>query len=463
MQHTALTAALGALALCAVAAPAQAAAANPARSLGTDTQFLQSYSEPGESTLLAGTSANCKMPLLCKHGSLIVTRVKANGSLARRFGAHGGVSRTPLHRSQLQVNGLAEDQAGSIYLTTLESGKASTLSKLVKLTHSGKLDASFGDDGRVLLAGMAPTDVGVDSQGRVLVATTVGNPGPKAAVARYLPDGTPDPDFGVDGLATVANGPYLAKSTGQLALRPDDSVMVSINGDVSPGSGLEVASFTKQGTPSPGFGVGGVAELDSPPDDVPAYLGLAALLLSPNGNTYVVSSQTDDPAGAGCPQTRITRLLADGTPDPGFRGDGSLYESFTGPVGCIRPSGAVLDSHGRLLISAETAGYRPNHNAGVLRLHADGRLDRSFGKRGTAILRFKRSPVDTETVALGKKGGVIIAGSVHADRCRKSKKGKVRPCQAGFAVSFRRGGKPDSRFGPRQDGKLTLPTVLAPK
>ena len=89
----------------------------------------------------------------------------------------------------------------------------------VRFNRDGSIDRSFGDNGRVqtLLGaaeGCGGRSVFITSDGKIIVAGTIrfGNGQHASAVIRYLPDGTPDRQFGQDRIAE-ALGPNINDAT----------------------------------------------------------------------------------------------------------------------------------------------------------------------------------------------------------------------------------------------------------
>jgi uncharacterized delta-60 repeat protein len=120
----------------------------------------------------------------------------------------------------------------------------------------GDFDTSFGGDGTVVSTFSEPSSgnaVAVQPDGSIVVAGGFGLNGPPAfAVARWLPDGTPDPAFSGDGRFTLQVGG--APSTADaVALQPDDKIVVA---GVA-GTDLALLRLLPDGTPDPAFGTGG--------------------------------------------------------------------------------------------------------------------------------------------------------------------------------------------------------------
>jgi len=95
---------------------------------------------------------------------------------------------------------------------------------LEHLAADGRPDPRFGRDGRRALAisatDDAPTSVRVDARGRIWVAgASIAGGQPQAVVLRYLADGAPDLQWGVQGKVQV--------SPGGLAIKPNDLLPLS--------------------------------------------------------------------------------------------------------------------------------------------------------------------------------------------------------------------------------------------
>jgi uncharacterized delta-60 repeat protein len=80
-------------------------------------------------------------------------------------------------------------------------------------------------------------------------------------------------------------------------------------------------------------------------------------------------------SGDGTVRVGLVRLFADGRLDRSFAGDGRVLRA---PLEIERVEHAALTPGGRIIVLVA----RPDDHFALLRLHADGRIDRSFGDRG---------------------------------------------------------------------------------
>jgi uncharacterized delta-60 repeat protein len=223
--------------------------------------------------------------------------------------------------------------------------------ELARLHPDGPLDTEFGDDGR------ASIDFGGDDfgnalarqpDGRILVAGRSTAAG--AIVARLRSNGTLDPSFGTGGRVTLPGG----GSANAVLVQPDGRIVVAGNAIAER---MRVTRLLPGGAPDPAFGGGdgdGVAEVDVAPLADQA----AAAALQPDGRIVVAGSSQDSGDMA------IARLLADGSPDPGFGGgDGIATVDFGAAAFAFA---VALQPDGRILVAGQRTG---DDEMAVARLH----------------------------------------------------------------------------------------------
>ena len=197
-----------------------------------------------------------------------------------------------------------------------------------------------------------PTD------GKIVVSGSSLDPGSSGVgidhhtdLARYLPDGQPDPAFGAGGTLTLD-----AFVGADLALQPDGRLLLVGTADTTP----------------PGSPPGSVTELS------------------------------------------VMRLEPDGAPDPTFGDNGTVNVSVTrlsSPSGVPgRDIGAAiaLQPDGRIVVAGSTGGF--NSNFAIARLLADGTLDTDFTDTGVLTVDFFGFTDAAEAVAVTDDGRIVVAG-----------------------------------------------------
>lgn len=313
----------------------------------------------------------------------------------------------------------------------------------VLLLTNGRPQRSFGANGGVTIAPPPETrfllgGAAIDSRGRVLVAGTLESTQSRAAVYRFLPNGSLDPGFGSGGSVVAPFGqvaglavdgedrPVLAGSSAERVSSCD----YMSQPPVTP-TRTWVARLTAAGAPDPGFGEAGV--YTNPGAEDPDNLALA-----PNGK-IVFTNPTEE---------RCPRIAAGKDEVVDFLGatGRAARVSFVATPGDDGVTTTVrslaVDSRNRVVVLL--ADYQRERGGEVVaarirRLRADGQLDTGFGANGSAATGLSREGLGM--MALDRQGRILITA-------RNEPSSRV--------VLARRGtrGKPDLNFG--RDGKTSV-------
>jgi uncharacterized delta-60 repeat protein len=285
-----------------------------------------------------------------------LVRYRPDGRLDPSFGS-GGIVVTPLSDALDMASDVLVQRDGRILVAGLSVGSHQDIA-VVRYRADGRLDRSFGTGGVVVtdVAGGADSAGGVAVQrdGRIVVGGSV-SPSPTGGsaigVARYLPDGRPDPSFGDGGLVVVGSGGP--------ALGGDDVAVDGAGRIVVAGSsldGLLAARLLADGTPDPSFGGGdGLA-----PASFGRFTSAGGLALGPDGTIVLAGQVIVDTRGPW--RVGVARLLADGSLDPSFGTAGTVTTEVTGRDGAndvlVQPGGSVLavgEAQGEVLLVRYTA------------------------------------------------------------------------------------------------------------
>lgn len=316
----------------------------------------------------------------------------------------------------------------------------------------GRLDPTFGSagDGEPLLPGLDPDyELLVQPDGKILtVGTQGGEQNADFHVARFLPDGTPDPGWGGDGQVAVDRSQW--EQARGAALQSDGRLVVAgYSGDH-----VVVIRLLTDGSMDPSFGENGVVSspaggLEFLPEEVairpdgtilvvgyqysegwstPVIIGLlangmpdvdfgtAGVAVDPltewdaNFSSAVQADGAVLEAGWYDGEFRLVRFLPDGTLDVTFGEDGRV----TGRIGdgtaltCV-----TLQPDGRSLLGGTKSSNDRYENI-VLRLLPDGSPDPDFGNAGVALLEFP-SPVSVVDLALQSDGRCVVAAEIIRD------------------------------------------------
>jgi uncharacterized delta-60 repeat protein len=222
-------------------------------------------------------------------------------------------------------------------------------SLLLRYLPDGQLDPGFGEDGKLAIETVAGlpfglADVEVDSDGRILVFGTVVDTSTSRFVAAYSPREV-SPSF-VTVLRLDPTGSF-------------DSGFGNGDGIFLEGLGLRPTSGVPAGIP---LVETESAELDS--------AGRAVIAVGKVGFPPFTRSTPGWAAGA------LIRLTPAGTLDPTFGGGDGVVEGALGDRGHTFPLGFCISSQDRPIVALESRG--------LVRLRADGSLDRAFDHGGIA-------------------------------------------------------------------------------
>jgi uncharacterized delta-60 repeat protein len=274
-----------------------------------------------------------------------LARYNPDGSLDASFGVGGRVRTdfTGTGTFEEVANALAIQPDGKIVLagTADEPGPPDFEFALARYNPDGSLDASFGVGGLVLtdVNGADGFDdasgLAIQPDGKIVVAGTleVGG-GSDFALARYNPDGSLDPSFGVGGrVFTDVSGTGRFTRAEALALQADGKMVVA----GSSGSDFVLARYNPDGTVDAAFGVGGRVVTD--------VSGQAnALAIQPGGQIVVAGRSGTDFA--------LARYNPDGSLDGAFGRGGLVLTNFGRFDGA---SAVALQADGRIVVAGTSS------------------------------------------------------------------------------------------------------------
>ena len=298
---------------------------------------------------------------------------------------------------------------------------------------AGQLDTTFGANGMARVRFGADDDggyFGLDVAGGRIVAAGWGAGGLGAIrfrLARLTASGKLDPSFGAGGRVATGWAPSTADAAYAVAVdhQRDGGIIAMGWRDTfrSEPANIALARYAPDGSlDAAGFGVGGKSLID-----LGGAEEITDGLVLPD-DAIVMVGRSDD-------KLLITRASPKGTLDSSFaRGAGYLAVK----VGQSAVARAVtVDANGRLLVvgSADMGGQ---HDPVVLRLTAEGALDRSFGADGRVVVSEPRSDERAVSVALSPDGRMVVASDVGSAGGREL---RVR--------RFLADGSPDVAFGTR--------------
>ena len=299
---------------------------------------------------------------------------------------------------------------------------------LLRYHPDGSRDRAFGTAGVVTLTskGDGFVDVAVMPDGRIVAAGSgVRAPAPGGGdepidsdtfVARYLPDGSPDPTFGIGGQAVI-------DLTG--AGDPDTAVAVAVDAEgrvvlaaqiretrASP-EGVQtrrlgaVARLTAAGAPDAAFGGG-----DGVVTGVFGQTGAGVTSVVVQGDGKILVGGTEgqpfavDPTSA---RMAVARFDPDGTPDATFGGGaGAVSTLADGRRADVRR--LLLRPDGRIVAVGTAGTATSDSDIAFASFNADGSPDATFFGDGTTVFDPGDVMAPAHDAALAADGSVYAAG-----------------------------------------------------
>ncbi len=291
---------------------------------------------------------------------------------------HTGKRTQELSKIQNWGSSVALDSSGNI----LVAGYA-YLSKwqfaLMRLRPDGSLDTSLRHTGMLI----SPTPYKVDMANSIAVSpnqniTLAGFSSDGTtdffAVMRYLPDGSPDSSFGVNGVVYTAG--LLEGRAYSVLVQPDRKTLLGGVSYVGGLSGMTLLRLLEDGRPDSSFGNGGIVFTRVLGD--PGFVRTMSLL--PDGRVLAGGV-----AFPGVGQVfALARFHTDGSPDTSFAAVG-LMQLPVGPAGSeiksllLRPDGAVI------AVGEADAGSPLVKKIAMACILPDGSLDAGFGIGGKVL------------------------------------------------------------------------------
>jgi uncharacterized delta-60 repeat protein len=361
-----------------------------------------------------------------------LARYTSAGRLDASFGQGGKVVTDLGSGSDTTALDVALQRDGKIVAVGLGSNGF----ELVRYRASGRLDTTFGSGGEVLTSVgrySGASAIAIQRDGKLVVtgwsqADFSGTP--RLALVRYTRSGKLDASFGRGGRVPTSIASADDRQVGAVAVQPDGGIVVAYRSGV--------ARYNADGTLDPTFGAGG---------EVATETGVTTLGVQRDGKIVAV--------GYG---PVVTRYSSDGSLDASFGTDGTVrtsWRSKASPDAGGADRSLAIQVDGKLVVAgwSDALNHRgdhpntPNDDIALARYTPEGRLDTSFGRGGKVLTSFDVSG-NWETRAWGvviqPNGKIVVAGDRSLGAGDESR---------GFLlVRYSRQGRLDGSFG--RGGKL---------
>lgn len=264
----------------------------------------------------------------------------------------------------------------------------------------GKLDKFFSGDGKqtAFPHGATAFGVAIDGKDRIVVAGYTLRASVDLAIARFLPNGRPDPDFGGgDGRVTTNLG--ATDYAFDVAIPKGGGIVVAGERDTARGSKVALVRYTAAGGRDKDFGGGDGIVLTS---FGKRYNGASAVAIGANGNITVGGFTSNGSAD----RWALARYGPRGVLDKDFGGDGKVTIDLSASGEQIND---LTITDGAIVAAGYAeAGLTPRF--AIARFRLQGGLDRDFGHKGVNTVNVSGGADIAYALAEGPDGSFVTAG-----------------------------------------------------
>ncbi|MBN8706410.1 MAG: hypothetical protein J0L62_11095, partial [Bacteroidetes bacterium] len=326
-----------------------------------------------------------------------------DGQLDDLFGTNGIVT-TAIGSGNDAGRSVKIQSDGKILLTGFSHTGSNLDFALARYLSDGTLDVEFGTDGKVTTDFAEGGDYAYASQiqpdGKIVVVGESQNGSDWLfAVARYLPNGELDPDFGTAGKVTTLVGDGAEAVAWSVVLQSDGKILVA--GRASNGSNTDFAlvRYKSDGSLDLGFGTSGIVitPLGTGNDE-----GWPVAVQS--DGKILFAGSIDNESGQ---DFAVVRFETDGTLDTNFGSDGIVVFPIGDGWDICR--GLTLQPDGNILLAG--LSQQPlDYKLALVRLDSNGNFDTGFGTNGISLLGVGTVYDSGYFVEVQSDGKIIVAG-----------------------------------------------------
>jgi uncharacterized delta-60 repeat protein len=354
-----------------------------------------------------------------------VARLLPNGSPDPSWG-EGGVVTTPLGKFAEALD-VAVQPDGKIVVVGEAPGAKNNDFAIVRYLSNGKLDASFGEGGIVILPVGEFADqarvVAIGPGGRIAVVgiSDLASSRDAVGVAMLESNGNPEAAFAGDGTTVVQTESGEDDRGEGVDFQSEGKIVIADSTGAGIGDGFTLIRLGLDGKPDSSFGGDGVVETPIPGEGGVEEGRISDVLVQPDGK-IVGGGYGVDSVGVTAETVikfELVRYLANGELDPSF-GSGGM-------VGVRLPSNysfgrkLALDASGKLILGgtydANPAPLEEDEAPALMRFNPNGSLDPSFGSGGIVVgtLGAGIEEESIEGLALEPDGKIVTSGSRYAE------------------------------------------------
>jgi len=327
------------------------------------------------------------------------------GTLDFTFG-NKGIALTPIGTSE-QIRAMAIQSDGKIIAAGYSGNGTNYDFAIVRYNADGTLDNTFSSDGKVTTAIGTSDDyiyaVGIQKDGKIVVAGSAKNASIDYAVARFNSDGTLDNTFGSVGFVTTSIGSS-SDVAYSLAIQVDGKIVVAGYSRNTTGEyDFSAVRYNSDGSLDNSFSTDGVVMTDFSTNRDEGH----SVAIQTDGKIVIGGWSAN--TGGTLTSMGIVRYNANGTLDNTFSKDGLQTISFL-----VRSEvkTMLIQADGKILLGGI---YYPGtyNDFALARLKTNGTLDSSFGSFGKLNHGVGVNVDDLNAMDLQSDGKIIVAGTAY--------------------------------------------------
>lgn len=332
------------------------------------------------------------------------------GDLDTTFGVSGGYAVSDFGAAQRDER--PRDAAIQADGKIVVAGRRETLTAgffellVARYNPDGTPDATFDGDGFFTLDVAGQLDsanaLAIQTDGKIVIASGVGETISNAYILRLNPDGTLDPTFDTDGIAAIGN----AGEPLSMAIQTDGKIVFGTTFFNGFTTGTTVVRLNANGALDTTF-------------DTDGRLTVSPNLFRPNG----LALQTDgkivfagqSTSSATLHDVSVIRLNTNGTFDASFDGDGVVQTALANQESEARC--VAFQSDGKIIIGGSSTQPLTTSRSDptLIRYNSDGSLDTSFDGDGVKIVELLRNNEDNHFYDIAEQTDGKIIGISNRD------------------------------------------------
>lgn len=333
---------------------------------------------------------------------LVLVRHLGNGEVDSAFG-NQGIQRISLipHGSPLQASLTLQSNARALVFGSVGDASGRMI-YLIRTLSDGKLDSTFGREGRVFIDLPAGEDavhaLAIQPDGKIVLTARVQRDFEDydEVLLRLDSTGQLDPTFGKAGTVVIGKGEF----SSVLALADNRLLLAGFDGNA-----VLFARYLSDGRPDTDFGESGFVTIEVSSS---RFVQIAAAKRQRDGKIVAVGSADLGSKGF---HPLITRINPDGSLDSTFNNGSPALIGFQGYE--VKHGAVAIQPDNKILAAGASLGSLETANFTLMRLLPNGTLDMEFGSQGRVMTHMGGLDI-SQDVAVQVDGKIVVSGWVIA-------------------------------------------------